>query len=141
MTKKLRVLTDKQTGFLDALLGEAQGNYRQAMRIAGYSDSVPIREVTTSLKDEIVEQAKNYLAMNAPRAAMRLVEVMEDGSQAGAGNVMKAAQQVLDRAGARAPEENSQLRIPSGGMFIMPMKQLPAPYTVVEHDDEEYDEN
>ena len=32
-------LTEKQNAFLEALVGEARGDIRSAMRVAGYSDS------------------------------------------------------------------------------------------------------
>lgn len=124
MTKKVKELTELQSKFLDALLGEARGNYRTAMRIAGYSDTVATREIAKALRDEIVEASKNYLAMNAPLAAMKMLDLLDDPSAAGASNTIKVAQQVLDRAGAKAPEESVSLKVPGGGMFILPAKMV-----------------
>lgn len=126
MAKK-RELTPLQEAFLDALFGEAQGNHRQAMRIAGYADSVPTRQVMESLKDEIVELSKSFLALHAPKAAAKMISILDDPSAAGASNTIKAAQQILDRAGAKAPDEGNTLKIPSGGLFIMPAKRIENP--------------
>ena len=122
MKKKTRELTELQVAFLDAYFGEAQGNASTAKKMAGYADTVKTREIILSLKEEIVELAKLHMAMNAPRAAIKMGQVLEDGSLPGASNVLKAAMQILDRAGATAPSEQT-LSIPSGGIFIMPAKE------------------
>jgi hypothetical protein len=137
MAKKERMLTPMQEAFLDALLGEARGNYRTAMRIAGYADTVSTREVMKALREEIVEASKNYLALNAPKAAMKMLDLLDDPSAAGASNTIKVAQQVLDRAGAKAPEENSGLKIPSGGLFILPAKNIQTIDAYVEKEDDD----
>ena len=41
-------LTEKQQLFLDALVGEAKGNHRKAMEIAGYSPNTGINDVALS---------------------------------------------------------------------------------------------
>jgi hypothetical protein len=77
----------------------------------------------TALSDEIVDLSKKFLAMNAPKATFKMLSVLDDPSQAGSSNIIKAAQQILDRAGAKAPEDNG-LKIPSGGLFILPAKNI-----------------
>ena len=61
MTKNL---TPKQEDFLEALLGEARGNIRIAMDIAGYSKMTKNAEVVGPLKDETTkageDDARNY---------------------------------------------------------------------------------
>jgi len=64
-----KTLTPKQEDFLEALLGEARGNIRAAMDIAGYSRTTKTAEVVGPLKEEITERAGMMLAMNAPKAA------------------------------------------------------------------------
>jgi hypothetical protein len=78
----------------------------------------------TALRDEIVDASKNFLALNAPKATFKMLSVLDDPSQAGSSNIIKAAQQILDRAGAKAPEEGSGLKIPAGGLFILPAKNI-----------------
>ena len=54
-----RNLTDMQEKFLDVLFGEAQGNPREAAKIAGYSShSYP--KVVRNLRKEITELAKKF---------------------------------------------------------------------------------
>ena len=48
-----KTLTPKQEDFLEALLGEARGNIRAAMDMAGYSKSTKTTDVVGPLKEEI----------------------------------------------------------------------------------------
>ena len=57
-----KTLTPKQEDFLEALLGEARGNIRAAMDMAGYSKSTKTTEVVGPLKAEITERAGLMLA-------------------------------------------------------------------------------
>ena len=62
-----KTLTPKQEDFLETLLGEARGNIRAAMDMAGYSKSTKTSEVVGPLKEEITERAGLMLAINAPK--------------------------------------------------------------------------
>ena len=97
--------TEKQLAFLDALCTEAKGDIRAAMQIAGYSDKTKIAEVVNPLKDEIVDRAGTMLAMNAPKAAFGLVDVLNDPASMGARNAVSAAAQILDRTGLVKKEQ------------------------------------
>ena len=79
--------TDKQSSFLEAFLGEARGNIRLAMDLAGYSKSTKVTEVVGPLK-EITERTGLMLAMNAPKAAFGIVCVLHDPAAMGARNAM-----------------------------------------------------
>jgi len=116
-------LTDLQQAFLDALMGEAKGKIRDAMRIAGYSDKTPTAGVVSSLKDEIIERASMMLAMNAPLATFGILGVLEDPGALGARNSIAAAREVLDRTGL-VKKEQIEVTSNGGGMFILPPKQL-----------------
>jgi len=115
-------LTEKQEAFLEALTGEARGNIRQAMRMAGYSDSTRINEVVGPLRDEIVEQASLMLAMNAPMATISMIDVLHDPAAMGARNAVAAAREILDRSGL-VKKEQVEVKGPEGGIFILPPKQ------------------
>ena len=117
-TKKL---TDKQAAFLEALLGEARGNIRAAMDIAGYSKTTATTEVVGPLKEEITERAGMMLAINAPKAAFGIIDVLDDPSALGARNAISAAREVLDRTGL-VKKEQVEVRGNSGGIFILPPK-------------------
>ena len=99
MSNPEKEITDKQAAFLEALLGEARGNIRAAMDIAGYSKMTKTSEVVSSLREEITERAGLMLAMNAPKAAFGIVDVLDDPSAMGARNSISAAREVLDRTG------------------------------------------
>jgi len=77
MTEEFKQYTDKQLLFLDALMGEAKGNIRKAMDIAGYAKTTKISEVVRSLNKEIIKAAEEMLAMNAPKAAFGIVDVLD----------------------------------------------------------------
>ena len=114
-------LTDKQAVFLEALLGEARGNIRLAMDMAGYSKSTKTTEVVAPLKEEITERAGMMLAMNAPKAAFGIVDVLDDPSAMGARNAISAAREVLDRTGL-VKKEQVEVSGNAGGIFILPPK-------------------
>lgn len=115
-------LTEKQQVFLEALTGEARGNVRSAMRMAGYSDTTKIHEVVGPLRDEIVERASMMLAMNAPLATISMIDVLHDPAAMGARNAVAAAREILDRSGL-VKKEQVEVRGPEGGIFILPPKQ------------------
>lgn len=117
-TKKL---TDKQAAFLEALLGEARGNIRAAMDIAGYSKTTATTEVVGPLKEEITERAGMMLAINAPKAAFGIIDVLDDPSALGARNAISAAREVLDRTGL-VKKEQVEVSGNAGGIFILPPK-------------------
>ena len=114
-------LTDKQAAFLEALLGEARGNIRLAMDMAGYSKSTKTSEVVGPLKEEITERAGLMLAINAPKAAFGIIDVLDDSSALGARNAISAAREVLDRTGL-VKKEQVEVSGNAGGIFILPPK-------------------
>lgn len=126
-------LTEKQNAFLEALVGEARGDIRSAMRVAGYSDSTKVHEVVTPLREEIVDRASMMLAMNAPRATFSMIDVLHDPAAMGARNAVAAAREILDRSGL-VKKEQVEIKGPEGGIFILPPKQ-------VEPDDNEQNQN
>jgi hypothetical protein len=113
--------TDKQLTFLDALMGEAGGNIRKAMDIAGYSKTTKSGEVVKNLREEIIERASLMLAMNAPKAAFGIIGVLDDPSAMGARNSISAAREILDRTGL-VKKEQVEVTSQGGGVFILPPK-------------------
>lgn len=124
MTKKEKTLTDLQKAFLYHLIGDAKGDFRTAMTMAGYSENTPIAEVERSLRDEIIEVAKSVLAANSVRASWALVDGVIDPTKAGISISMKAAQEVLDRVGVVKSTGDVTLKVPEGGLVILPAKQV-----------------
>ena len=116
-----RTLTERQQTFLNVLFEEGAGDMRSAMRLAGYSDSTKISEVTNSLKDEIVEHTQNFLSRNAPKAALAMVGVISDPTALGNRDRLAAANQILDRTGLVKTEKVSVEA--SSGIILLPPKQ------------------
>ena len=61
------------------------------------------------------------LAMNAPKAAFGIVDVLDDPSAMGARNAISAAREILDRTGL-VNKEQLKVTANTGGMFILPPK-------------------
>ena len=115
-------LTDKQLVFLEALMSEeCKGSIRKAMNIANYAETTSINSVVSSLKEEINERAATMLAMNAPKAAWGMVDVLDDPGAMGARNSIAAAAQILDRTGL-IKKEQIEVKNTGGAMFILPPK-------------------
>jgi hypothetical protein len=131
---KERELTEKQQLFLDSLV-ETQGNAKEAAALAGYSGGH--YQVLKALKNEVLELTKDVLAHNAPKAAFKLLEIMEsDRPIPQANNKLTAAQSLLDRVGVSKTETLDINHQVSGGIFLMPEK---APIEI-EAEDVEYEE-
>ena len=97
-----RELTERQQKFLDVLMDEAGGDTTNAKKLAGYSPNTPNREITNSLKEEIIDVTHSYLARNVPKAAMAMVSALYDPTELGIRDKMAAAK---------------------GGVMLMPAKQ------------------
>jgi len=132
---KKREYTEKQQSFLDNLV-KAGGDSRIAAEMAGYAPGV-YPQVVRALKEEIIELASEILAQSAPKAALKLVEVMEADTPIPQSNVkIQAAQTILDRIGlgkADRVDVNHNISDNTGALFILPAKK---PATV----DADYDE-
>ena len=114
-------LTEKQQIFLDNVVSTG-GDLKKAAELAGYKGNH--YQVIKSLKDELVDMAQNLLAHNAPKAAMKLVEVMEsDRPVPQASSKLQAAQTILDRVGVAKTERLNIDHNVSGGLFILPQKE------------------
>ena len=117
--KKVRELTTKQQTFLQVLFDEADGDYTKAKRLAGYSETTSPSEVLRSLKDEVLELTKEYLAMNAPRAARAMINVLERPSELGNQHRLNAAKELLDRIGIQKTDK-VEVSSPNGIMLLPP---------------------
>ena len=121
-TKK-RELTEKQQKFLDTLGSEARGDLKHALKVAGYEDT-SYYAVVKSLRQEIIDTANTILAHSAPKAAAKLVEVLESDAPIPQVNAkLQAAQTLLDRVGVAKREHINVNHNVSGGIFILPDKK------------------
>jgi phage terminase small subunit len=114
-------LTVKQQTFLDHLI-DTGGDPKKAAQLAGYSENGHW-QVVQALKNEIIELASNILAQSAPKAAMKLVDVMESDDPIPQANIrLQAAQTILDRTGLGKQERMDVNHKVEGGLFILPAK-------------------
>lgn len=126
MSNKETTLTPAQQAFIDALFGEAKGDVKKAIQLAGYSESTTVNSLFQSktLREAVINAAKDIIAFHAPKAAMELIDGMVNPTTSGAALKIKAAESLLNRAGvAEQKSEDVNLKVPSGGLFILPAKQ------------------
>ena len=114
-------LTTKQQSFLDSLM-TCNGDTRLAGELAGYAPT-SINSVVKSLKTEILDLATNILAQSAPKAALKLVTIMDSAEPVPQANMrIQAAQTILDRVGLGKTERLDVTVNTAGGLFILPAK-------------------
>ena len=121
MTKPL---TPKREEFFEALLSEAHGHIRAAMDLAGYTRTTKTAEVVGPLKEEITERAGMMLAMNAPKAAFGIVDVLDNPSAMGTRNAIFAAHEVLDRTGLVKKEQGEVQPKQVGCLFYLQKPEM-----------------
>ena len=131
---KIKELTEKQESFL-AHLPTVGGDPKQAALLAGYSEtSYP--SVVKALRQEILDLATGILAQSAPKAAMKLVNIMDSAEPIPQANMrIQAAQQILDRVGLGKTERLDVNVSSGGGLFVIPAKKevvIDGEYTEVE---------
>ena len=113
-------LTPKQRVFLEVLFDQAKGSVLTAKQMAGYSENTSTTEVIRSMKDEIADATKEYLARVAPKAAYSMANVLDDPTELGIKEKIVAAKDLLDRTG-HAKTERMEVSS-STGLFILPPK-------------------
>ena len=119
-----RQYTEKQEKFLDALYEDPLGNINNAMVKAGYKEGAGSTALVKSLQQEIVEIATLILARNAPKAANKLVDIMDSNTPIPQANQkLNAAQSLLDRVGVIKEAKVSVDHTVTGGIFVMTAKE------------------
>lgn len=115
-------LTEQEQLFLEYLFQEAAGDVRAAMSLAGYPKSQTITSLLSKLHDEVIQKAREYLVGHTPEAVIKMIGVMRDPSTPGTPNLLKAAQEIMDRAGLVKEEK---VAVTSGGVVFLPEKRKP----------------
>ena len=136
--KRSKTLTEKQQKFLDCLI-DTNGNPKEAAKLAGYTGNH--YQVVRALKDEIIDLATDVLAHSAPEAAFKLVDIMQtDRPIPQISNKLQAAQSILDRVGVTKKERLEVNHNTSGGVFILPAKNIIEGETTTLQEEEEDNE-
>ena len=131
---KKKELTEKQVSFLGYLV-ETNGDAKLSAELAGYSGNH--YQILRSLKEEVLELTTDVLAQSAPKAAFKILEMMNTDQTIPQANIkLQAAQTVLDRVGISKSEKLDVNHKTSGGIFIMPEKET----IVIEAEDADYTE-
>lgn len=115
-----RVLTEQQQKFLNVLFGEANGDLAKAALLAGYHPDYHYSRVAESVKDEIIERTKTFIARTAPKAAYSIYGALENPTELGLKEKLNAAKDLLDRVGL-VKTEKVQVEA-SGGIMVLPPK-------------------
>jgi hypothetical protein len=125
-------LTTKQEIFLDNLI-DCEGDAKKAAELAGYAPNSHF-QVVKSLKTEILDRTESILAQSAPKAALKITDIMNSTQPIPQANIrMQAAQTILDRVGiAKTDRIDLKVEAPTG-LFILPAKKE----TVIEYEEEE----
>jgi hypothetical protein len=116
-----RQLTEKQQKLLAVLFDEAGGDVAVAKRLAGYAEGSSTTEIVKGLKQEILDATQEYMARNAPKAAVAITGGLFDPTELGIRDKMAAAKELLDRSGL-IKTEKVQVET-SGGVMLMPPKE------------------
>ena len=120
---KERELTERQQSFLDNLI-HTGGDPKKAAELAGYAEG-SYTQVVKALKEDIIELASHILAQSAPKAAIKLVDVMDSEEPIPQASVrLQAAQTILDRIGLGKTDRINIDHKVSGGIFILPEKSV-----------------
>lgn len=116
-------MTEKQELFLEALFGEAEGDIRKAMRMAGYSDGTRPSSVTSAVAEEIETRTRNMFATTSPKSLFVLKQILEGSNPdafLGAKEKIAVAKDILDRAGF-GKTDKVEVKAASP-LFILPPK-------------------
>ena len=115
-----RQYTENQLKFLEVLFDDANGDVATAKKLAGYAEGSSTTNIVKSLKEEILEATQQYMARNAPKAAMAVTGALYDPTELGIRDKMAAAKELLDRTGL-IKTEKVQVEA-AGGVMLMPAK-------------------
>ena len=122
-SNRKRELSEKQQSFLDNLIN-TKGDPKKAAELAGYAEG-SYSQVIKSLREEMIELASHILAQSAPKAAIKLVNVMDSEEPIPQANIrLQAAQTILDRIGLGKADRVNVNHTTDGGIFILPAKQV-----------------
>jgi len=117
-----RELNEREKLFIEYLFSEeTNGSAFKAKVLAGYSEGYPTSALVARLENEIIDATKKFIAQNAPKAAIKLVGILDNPVAIGNKELLATSKDLLDRAGL-AKTEKVELK-GTGGVFILPAKE------------------
>lgn len=121
---KKRVLNPQQEHFLEALF-KHNGNFSLACEEAGYSKG-SIGYLKENLAEEIIERARNQLAVHSVKAVNKLVAMIDTPEVERGDNIrLQAAESLLNRVGLGKQEtHNVNVQAVHGVVLLPPKKEI-----------------
>ena len=114
-------LNAREQNFVENLLNNG-GNVQQAAKDAGYEHPQSYGYVLRKrLAKEIAEATQQYLAFHGPKAAHKVISLMDDEMPNPIH--LAAAKDILDRSGVKTPDQTNQISV-KANIFILPEKRL-----------------
>lgn len=112
-------LSEKQALFLEALFGEAKGDFKEAKKAAGYSAGTPVSAIVGPIKEKIRELTKEHIEISAVRAAFAMEQFLDEKTLPTIGDKERfgAAKDLLDRGGFK-PTEKYEVEAPNPLVFL-----------------------
>ena len=115
-------MTEQQQKFLDALFGEARGNYVEAKKIAGYAKTTNMSDITDSLGEDIIKRVQAMLAKQGVMAAFAIQDILENPTELGNRDKLAAAKDILDRGGFKA-KDRVEVTGEGAAVWVAPLKK------------------
>ena len=120
MSKELVELNEQEALFVE-LLFENEGNIKKAAEQAGFHPQYGYK-LRNRLAKAITEASEQYLAVNSMKAAIKLVDSIDDPMPHPVN--VSAAQAVLDRVGIIKKDPRDTQPIIKANIFILPEKRF-----------------
>lgn len=115
-------LNERQTILLGKLLNGTK--WRQALEESGYKETTSKSDILKSaaFRKALVDNLEGMLAFNGPEAIQSIENVLSNPNDPGSGVKLKAATEILDRAGLGKVERSKPEEQTINHVFILPQK-------------------
>jgi hypothetical protein len=118
------ILTEQQELFLEAYFDPRFGGDAElAKQVAGYSENTSVYYLMTKLSDEIANRTSKFLAFHGPKAAMKLIDALNNPLAKGTKEMIAASREVLDRGGVIKKEQIEVKTDQPMNVVVLPPKQ------------------
>ena len=119
---KDRNLTELQSNLLRNFMDNGYDPIKAGLD-AGYSNKASVSNAIRALRNELLEITNAELMMHAPKAAQKIVGMLDGGVIPQAQTKLMAAKEILDRVGV-VKIDKSEVKVDAPqGIFILPQKK------------------